>query len=127
MLVYMTDPQVPRALRLAQRMDRLGISARDLASRAGIDRASITSARQGRARPATYGLLEAALDVIEDEYGMEPPATTSTITLPGGAIVTFEGDPGEVAVAAARFLAELSTSPNDHSSQETPPAQPKGV
>lgn len=111
----MTENKVPRALRLAQRMDRLGISARDLAGRASIDRASVTSARNGRARTATYGLLEAALDSLEDEYGMEPAATVSSIALPDGAIVTFEGDPGDVAVAAARFLAEL-----DQASPRTP-------
>ena len=95
----MADESPPRALRLMQRMDRLGISARDLAKHAGVDRAAIASARQGRARATTYGQLEAALDKLEYEVGMdlvpkqngEAPFMVSTIVLPDGTRVSFEG------------------------------------
>lgn len=107
----------PRALRLMQRMDRLGLSARDLAKRAGVDRAAVATARQGRARSATYGLLEKALDAVEYEAGVDlvddghPPPTLSTITLPDGTVVTFEGDATGVALAVAKFLAQQGKTP----------------
>jgi len=105
------DEPSARSLRLMQRMDRLGISARDLAKYAGVDRASVASARNGSARPATFGQLEAALDRLEHETGVDlvaagGPATTSTLTMPDGTRVTFEGDPAGVAVAVATFLAQ---------------------
>lgn len=99
--------EVPRALRLIQRMDRMGISARSLAEQAGVDRESVKSARQGRARPATFGVLEATLDRLEHEMGPDDPEPlVSVIELPDGTRVTFQGgSPAEVAQAAVDFLA----------------------
>lgn len=100
--------EAPRALRLIQRMDRMGISARSLAEQAGVDRESVKSARQGRARPATFGVLEATLDRLEYEMGPDEPAEpmVSVIELPDGTRVTFQGgSPSEVAQAAVDFLA----------------------
>lgn len=100
--------EVPRALRLIQRMDRMGISARDLAQQAGVDRESVKSAREGRARPATFGILEATLGRLEREMGAdEPDPLVSVIELADGTRVTFRGGtPEAVAQAAADFLAK---------------------
>lgn len=88
-------------------MDRLGVSSRELAKEVGLDRQTVARAREGHARPATFGLIEAWLDDLEHEAGMDLPSLqemVSIVTLPDGTIVKFQGSPDGVAEAAEAFL-----------------------
>ena len=98
--------KTPRGLRLAQRMDRLGLSASDLEELTGVDRESIARAREGRSQAKTYGRLEAALERVETGIGPdEPDAMIATVDLADGTRITFKGvTPEEAARAAAEFL-----------------------
>jgi transcriptional regulator with XRE-family HTH domain len=92
------------------RRERLGMSVRALATESGVDRSRIAAAESGHSvRPATLGAIEAALDRLEDE--MSGPydskdRSTSTVTLPSGERVTFEGPSSDVVIdLVEKFLA----------------------
>ncbi len=87
-------------------MDRLGITVNELAHRVGMDWETIARARDGRAQSATYGAIEAWLDSIESATGLDTPdPIVSTVTLPDGTTVTFEGtDPAGIADVIDRLL-----------------------
>ena len=96
-----------RGERLARRMDRLGITAVDLARAAGIHRGAVARARAGQARSATFGTLEAVLDRLEHETHMDAPSVddvVSTVEFPDGTRATFAGPPDGVAKAVEAFL-----------------------
>lgn len=99
---------IERGNALARRMDSLGIGVRDLATRVGLDRQTVARAREGLARPTTYGVLEQWLDAFEHETGADVPAPlVGTVTLPNGTIVRFQGDdPTGVAEAVLKILGE---------------------
>ena len=65
-----------RAEQIRARRVRLGISVKALALRAGVDRGTLASLEAGdeRIREATYGSVERALDLLEQEMGVEPAA-----------------------------------------------------
>jgi transcriptional regulator with XRE-family HTH domain len=88
-----------RGVSIARRMDRLGISVREMAKQVGLDRQAVTRAREGRSHGATYGRIEAALDALEEETGHDGPEThvTAEVRLPGGATATVSGLPADVA------------------------------
>jgi transcriptional regulator with XRE-family HTH domain len=100
----------PSALRLTQRMDSLGLGNRELSRLSGLSRNTIQAAREGRARPATYGKLEMALDAFEHEVGADipdPRDVRAVMELPDGTRVTFRGLSAEdVARAVAVYLQE---------------------
>lgn len=61
--------------RIRQRRTRMGISVRDLAERAGVDRGQLGKLEKGEAqsRATTVALIETALDQLEQELGMDAP------------------------------------------------------
>lgn len=104
----------PRALRLKQRMDRLGMGNREMARVSGVSRNTVASARAGKAQSATYGKLERALETIETETGADiPDEAVAVIELPDGTTVTFRGVSAE---EAARFAAEFLATHNQDAS-----------
>ena len=59
-----------RGAAITKRRTRLGInSVSDLATRAGVDRGTVTKAENGNAAVRTYQQLEAWLDRFEEEIG----------------------------------------------------------
>lgn len=62
-------------------------------------------------RPVTYAALERTLDDIEEATSLDVPdeAVISTLELPGGITVTFQGSSEGVADAVAKFLSEHRT------------------
>lgn len=103
----MTSDNAVRGEAIAVRMDRLGISSRDLGAQLDIDRQTVARAREGSARSSTMGMIEAHLDRLEGQTGLdEPDPITTTIELPDGVKVTFAGsDPNRVAETVTKFLA----------------------
>lgn len=104
-----TTHEVPRALRIGQRIDRLGISEREFAVLARVDRGTIRKIRAGeKVRSSSIGKVEAQLDQLERDVGLDLPPSSevvSTIALPDGTQVTFSGlDPEAAAQAASEFL-----------------------
>ena len=61
--------------RIRQRRTRMGISVRDLAKKAGVDRGQLAKLESGeaRSRATTVALIETALDQLEQELGMDAP------------------------------------------------------
>ena len=61
--------------RIQERRTRMGLSAREFAERAGIDRGQLAKIEKGESRPqaATLGQIETALDRLEQELGMDAP------------------------------------------------------
>lgn len=111
MLTRVTDA-APRALRLRQRMDRLGISDRELARLSKVDRGALTNALVGKARSSTFGRLERVLGQLEQGAGDDgSPIMGATLDLPDGTRVHFSGmTPEEAARAARAFLDARSES-----------------
>jgi transcriptional regulator with XRE-family HTH domain len=104
----------PRALRLAQRMDRLGLGNRELARLSGMSRNTIAAARTGASSATTYGKLEKALDDFERETGADQPdESVAVVELADGTRVTFRGVSAE---EAARFAAEFLAHRDLHGS-----------
>lgn len=62
--------------RIRERRTRLGMTVKDLAERAGVDRGRLAKLEAGEPaiRATTIGAVEAALDRIEEETGMNDPA-----------------------------------------------------
>ena len=58
---------------------RLGIGVKPLAMRAGVDRGTLAAIEAGdeRARETTYAAVERALDLLEQEMGVEPAGDRS--------------------------------------------------
>jgi len=87
---------------IRERRVRLGMTVKDLAARAQVDRGRLSAIEDGtaNARPSTIGAIEAALDQIEQEMGMNDPGTMSAVGDPGGDLVEFtiEGNFGVRAV-----------------------------
>lgn len=59
--------------RIQQRRARLGMSVRELATRAGVDRGRLAALEkgEGQARATTIALVETALDQLEAEMGYD--------------------------------------------------------
>lgn len=95
--------------RIAARRTALGMSVRQLALRAKVDRETATKAESNApgVRATTFARLEATLDALEEETGIDTPdLVTSTIELPDGTRIMFAGPADGVAEAAAKYLAE---------------------
>lgn len=95
--------------RIEARRLAIGMSVRQLAKRASVDRdtAAKAEANEQGVRTTTYAKLEAALDVLEEELGMDTPdIVTSTIEMPDGTRVMFVGKADGVAEAAAKYIRE---------------------
>lgn len=100
----------PRALKLAQRMDRLGLGDRELSRLSGVSRGTVAKARTGNSRGSTYGRLEKALDDFELETGADRADETVTVVeLPDGTRVSYRGKSAE---DAAKFLSEFLAARN---------------
>lgn len=96
--------------RVRARRERLGMSVRALAVEAGVDRSRIAAAESGQpVRTSTMGAIEAALDRLEEE--MSGPfdrkdRSVSTVELPSGERVTFEGPSSDAVIdLVEKFLA----------------------
>jgi transcriptional regulator with XRE-family HTH domain len=65
-----------RGSQIRARRVKLGISVKELALRAGVDRGTLASleADDGRVRETTISAIERALDVLEQEMGIDAPA-----------------------------------------------------
>jgi predicted transcriptional regulator len=63
-----------RADQVRARRVRLGLSVKELALRAGVDRGTLAALEAGdeRVRDRTFGAVERALDGLETEMGIEP-------------------------------------------------------
>ena len=63
----------PMGERIQQRRARLGMSVRELATRAGVDRGRLAALEkgEGQARATTIALVETALDQLEAEMGYD--------------------------------------------------------
>jgi hypothetical protein len=106
-LVPLTNEgQEPRALRLAQRIDALGMSDRAFAKLAKTDRGTIKAAREGRSTATTYGHLESVLDDYEYEVGADAPdESVTTIELLDGRKILYRGlSPEDGAKFVTEFL-----------------------
>lgn len=95
---------------IRQRRVALGLTARELAERAGVDRSRVAAVESGgNVRASTLGALDAALTRIEQElsgpYDQDADQITSTLELPDGTRVTFAGSAETVVDAVRRFQA----------------------
>lgn len=68
-----------RGEQIRARRVKMGMSVKELAMRAGIDRGRLAALEAGepRVRDTTYGAVERALDLLEQEMGIDAPAATS--------------------------------------------------
>lgn len=109
MAMRVSEPS-PRALRLRQRMDRLGLADRELSRLSGVNRGTIHKALRGESRSSTYGRLERVLDQLERDANdgdllPDHEEYVATLELVDGTRVTFTGmTPEEAARAAKVFL-----------------------
>ena len=104
-VLYVTDGDIGRDIRM--RREALGLSVRELALKATVDRATLTKLEAGdpTVRASTIGAVRTCLDRLEQEVGQDTPdLVTNTIELPDGTKVTFAGPADGVAEAASRFL-----------------------
>jgi transcriptional regulator with XRE-family HTH domain len=78
-----------RAESIRARRVSLGISAKELALRAGVDRGTLAALEAGeeRVRDSTFGAVERALDALEQEMGVEHPRKQNGTN--GGDVVEF--------------------------------------
>lgn len=94
---------------IQERRVALGLSRRDLAAQAGVDRGLLARVEDGRhtARPETVQRIHTALDRAEEHQHTppaEPGAVTVEVLLPEGARLRFTGPAGAAAAEAAEFL-----------------------
>lgn len=112
-LLFVTEGEIGPELR--RRRESLGLSVRQLASLAQVDRGRLSALESSdpAVRASTIGAVRSTLDRLEHEMGQTdtPDLVTNTIELPDGTKVTFVGPADGVAEAAAKFLA--SHSPRD--------------
>lgn len=116
--VIQTSPGV----QIAQRRTRLGMTLSALAREAGVDRNILSKIEQGGGahRDSTIGTLNATLDRLEAEMGMDVPAVSSVPTEEGmveflvagnfGVSVTMKGpvrNIAELEEAVARLVGRL--------------------
>lgn len=105
-LLFVTEGEIGPELK--RRREALGLSVRQLASLAKVDRGRLGALERGEpgVRPSTIGAVRSALERLEQELGQDSPdLVTNTIELPDGTKVTFVGPADGVAEAAAHFLA----------------------
>lgn len=80
-LVYLDSTAVANEIgeRIRQRRTRMGLSVREFAERAGVDRGQVSKIEKGEVRPhaSTLGQIETALDRLEQELGMDAPDVTT--------------------------------------------------
>lgn len=90
------------------RIAGIGISKREFADRAGLDRGTLERALSDEANVSarTWARIENQLTALEDEMGMSDAAgvVTSTVTI-GEATVTVRGSAADVAESVRRILA----------------------
>jgi hypothetical protein len=74
---------------IAARRIALGMSKTVLAKEARVDEGALTDAEEDRAtvRASTFGILEATLDKLEHEMGMDLPGGTRLVGNPGEGLV----------------------------------------
>jgi transcriptional regulator with XRE-family HTH domain len=77
-----------RADQVRARRVRLGLSVKELALRAGVDRGTLASLEAGdeRVRDRTFGAVERTLDQLETEMGIEAPNNNGS---PSADVVEF--------------------------------------
>lgn len=94
--------------RIQARRMALGMTVKDLAELAGVDRGRLAKIEAGEnARTSTIGAIEAALTQVEEEVsGPYDDPITSTIELPDGTKITWQGSREGVAEEVRRFLEE---------------------
>lgn len=105
-LLFVTEGEIGPELR--QRREALGLSVRQLASLAQVDRGRLAALESGdpAVRASTIGAVRSTLERLEHEMGEDTPdLVTNTIELPDGTKVTFVGSADGVAEAASKFLA----------------------
>lgn len=79
---------IERAAEIQRRLEALGITDREFQARTGVDRKALRRAADGEhVRGTTYTAVEAWLDKLEHEVGMDLPSAPSD--LPGEGLVTF--------------------------------------
>lgn len=92
---------------IRRRITAVGITDKEFASRAGIDRSTVKRATDDdpKLNGVTKSKIERALDDLEDEIGMAESGrmVTSTVIYEG-ARFTFQGTPEDVAVAIRKML-----------------------
>lgn len=73
-LPVMTE-QTQRGAAIQTRMERMGISARQFEKEAAVERTTLKRAIEGTpgTRESTYRAIEAALDKLEEEMGIDAP------------------------------------------------------
>lgn len=109
--------------RLRDRRIRLGLSVRQLADEAAVDRASLArlEADDGGVRETTIGKVEQALARLEEAMGMEAPAEAESpiefrVSMPNGADVVVSGSVRDLATleqAVDRLLARWAGVPRE--------------
>lgn len=98
---------------IKSRREALGMTRRDLAERAGVDRGRLGKIEDGTAnapRSSTIGLILRTLDALEEELGEDgSDYVTITVDLPGelSGKVTVKGRPDGVAEAVADLLRRM--------------------
>lgn len=88
--VPVADLRAERGKAIRERLDALGMSRREFSQRKGVpDRSVVTKAIEGddSVRASTYGKIEAALDRLWSEMGMDDPDTGAAH---GSGLVEFE-------------------------------------
>lgn len=96
-----------RGAAIRERMDAIGISKREFAEQAGIDRGTLDRVLgdDEKVSPRTWRKVESRLAALEDEIGMAESGrmVTSTVTV-GDAVVTVRGASEDVAAAVRKIL-----------------------
>lgn len=98
-----------RGHRAETRLLKIGISKREFAERAGLDRGTLNRAlaNDEKVGDRTWSRIEGALDRLEDEIGMAESGQTVTSTIEfRGARITMAGSPADVAEAIRQVLSD---------------------
>lgn len=98
---------------VVRRRTALGLSVRRLQEESGVHRNTIAKIERDDAsvEEFTVARVIAALDRLERRYSTDDPNyIVSRIELPDGSKLFFEGTPGDVGEAVAKYLAERDSS-----------------
>lgn len=105
------DPQ--RAAAIQRRLDAIGITDREFQSKTGIDRKALRRAADGESvRGTTYTAIEAELDKLEHELGIDLPPATPRVSPEGLVTFSVSGNFGVSVTVAGPVtnMAELEAS-----------------